>query len=231
MSPEALLVARGAGLLDGLDVVETRTTGSPEQLAGLLDGSLDAVVTAIDNLFEWTRAGADLRLAGQVEPTTPLAVIASPRYETLQDLEGTRFAVDAYTNGFALVARTLLADAGVDVHWVEAGGVKERLDALLDGQVAATLLGPPFDGQALEAGHRLLARVQDVYPAFPGQGLVIRTGLQDSPEGAKFLAALRESGLLPVDEAGLDLLTTIRQGLGLLQGDVDLHGLRCDDGT
>lgn len=227
--PAALVAARQSGLLDDIDVVEARTTGSPAQLAGLADGSLDVVVTAIDNLFEWSRTGVELCLAGQVETTTPLAVLAAPQYEDLSGLGGRRFAVDAFTNGFALVARTLVAHAGVEVDWVETGGVKERLDALLEGDVAATLLGPPFDEQALAAGQRLLIRVQDVYPRFPGQGLVTRAGLSDSPEGAAFLAALRKSGLRPVDETGLDVLTAIRRDLDMLPPDVVLHDLLCED--
>ena len=228
VTPPALRAARQSGLLDSIEVNETQTTGSAAQLTGLLDGSLNAVVTAIDNLFEWTSAGADLRLAGQVEHTTPLSLIAAPQHECLRDLERTRFAIDAFANGFALVARTLLSDAGVEVEWVQTGGVKERLEALLDGRAAATLLGPPFGEQALAAGQRLLMRVQDVYPTFPGQGLIVRADLLDTSEGKAFLAALRASGLLAVNEAGLDLLREIRHGLGLLPSGVDLHALRSD---
>lgn len=226
--PPALQAARESGRLDGLDIIEIRTTGSAAQLAGLLDGSLDAVVTAIDNLFEWTRAGAELRLVGQVEDTTPLSLVAGSRYESLRDLEGTRFAVDALTNGFALVARTILRGIGVEVEWVEVGGVKERLDALLEGAVAATLLGPPFDQQALAAEQRLLVRVQDIYPVYPGQGLILRSGVTESPEGGAFLAALRASGLRSVDGPGLDLLTRIRRDLGALPADVELHAFLAD---
>jgi hypothetical protein len=76
--PPALVAARERGLLDGIDLIETGTTGSAEQLTGLLEGSLDVVITAIDNLFEWTRVGADVRLVAQVESTTPLGVFSRP---------------------------------------------------------------------------------------------------------------------------------------------------------
>ena len=84
--------------------------------------------------------------------TTPLGIHARGDVESLADLAGCRFAVDAPDNGFALIAKRLLRDAGVEVDYVVVGGVRERLDALLGGQVDATLLGPPFDKLAEKAG-------------------------------------------------------------------------------
>lgn len=223
--PAPLIEAQERRLLGGVELAEIRTPGSPAQLEGLLAGELDIVVTAIDNLFEWTRAGADVRLVAQVEATTPLGILGAPGISTIGELSGRRFAVDAYANGFALVARHLLNRADVDVEWVEVGGVKERLDALLAGHVAATLLGPPFDVRALSAGCSELARVQDEFPAFPGQGLVVRSSLIGTSELDRFLAALGASGLLHVDPAGLDVLTRIRADLGLLPPEPELRAL------
>ena len=223
--PAPLIAAKADGMLHGIEVVETRTIGSAAQLTGLLEGSLDVVVTAIDNLFEWTRAGVDVRLVGQVEPTTPLGVFAAAEIESLPGLAGRRFAVDAFDNGFALVARCLLKRVDVNVEYVEVGGVGERLDALLAGEVAGTLLGPPFDTRALEGGMRELLTVQQVFPAFPGQGLVVRTQMLRNTETRELLKALRAVGLLPIDSVGLDLLTRIRSELGLLPPDVELRAL------
>ena len=224
--PPALVAAHERGLLDDVDLIETRTTGSAAQLTGLLEGSLDVVVTAIDNLFEWTRAGADVRLVAQVEATTPLAIFTRPEVDSLEGLAGGRFAVDAFDNGFALVARYLLGQAGVQVDYIEVGGVKERLDALLAGEVTGTLLGPPFDGVARGAGMRELVTVQQAFPDFPGQGLVVRAAVVDLPETEALLAALRQGGLLPVEPAGIDLLTDIRDSLGLLAPGADVGALR-----
>ena len=100
------------------------------------------VVTAIDNLFEWTRAGADLRLVAQIEATTPLGLHARGDVDSLADLAGCRFAVDAPDNGFALIAKRLLRDAGVEVNYVVVGGVRERLEALLGGEWTRPCSGP-----------------------------------------------------------------------------------------
>ena len=197
--PVPYLIAAHHGMLDGLDVDTTRATSSASQLEGLISGELDLAVTAIDNLFEWTKAGADLRLVAQVEKTTPLGLYARDSAESLADLAGRRFAVDALSNGFALAARRVLQDAGVEVHYVEVGGVRERFDALVAGDADATLLGPPIDELAVAAGMRCLAAVNSLLPDFPGQGLVVRAPLVGSEELHDYLRALvRRRGVLPL---------------------------------
>lgn len=257
--PVPVAIARELGLLAGLDLEVTRTTGSAEQRRALASGEVDLVVTAIDNLFAWSSDIGDLRLLAQLEATTPLVIFADAGVESIDDLQGRRFAVDALTNGFALVARHVLRARQVEVQYVEAGGVAERLQALLSGDVDATLLGPPFDAMAADAGKRLLMRIGDVLPDLPGQGLVAREGLLGSPELAAYLGALtravaegaamtdddgvallERSGFgaaaptawharprtLDVDRAGLELLTEIRRGLGLLPPGVELAALQ-----
>ena len=227
--PPPLLDAQARGLLEDLDLQEIPTTGSPAQLAGLRDHTIDVAVTAIDNLFEWRRTGTDLRLVAQVESTTPLGIFAEDRIGSLAELSGRRFAVDAFTNGFALVARYLLGEAGVEVQWVEVGGVKERLEALLSGAADSTLLGPPFDRLAREAGKKQIVSVQETFPAFPGQGLVVRGRSCWAPRSCTALSGLGGAGLLPVDTGGLDVLTHIRDALGLLPADIVLRDLLIDD--
>ena len=207
--PVSYLLAAELGFLRGVEVLPTRTTSSAEQLRALLAGEQDMVVTAIDNLFEWTRAGADLRLVAQVEATTPLGIHAGGDVESIADLAGCRFAVDAPDNGFALIAKRLLRDAGVEVDYVVVGGVRERLDALLGGQVDATLLGPPFDKLAEKAG--FAARGGRQCPAAGTAGP--RPGgprrASRSPELERYLRALVrgvEAGESMADAEGIELL-------------------------
>lgn len=223
VTPAPLAAAREQGLLADIHLEEIRATGSPAQLAGLMAGDLDLVITAIDNLFAWGQAGADVRLVGQVERTTPLSVHARAGVGSLDELQGCRLAVDAYANGFALVARHLLRTAGVEAEWIEVGGVAERLDALVAGTVDATLLGPPFDSRAIAAGFPAIVRVQDRFPAFPGQGLVVRSDLVGTPPLDRLLTVLAQTGLQPVPQAGLDALTDIRADLADLPPGADLH--------
>lgn len=207
--PVSYLLAAELGFLRDVEVVPTRTPSSAEQLRALLAGQQDMVVTAIDNLFEWTRAGADLRLVAQIEATTPLGLHARGDADSLADLAGCRFAVDAPDNGFALIAKRLLLDAGVEVNYVVVGGVRERLDALLGGQVDAALLGPPFDKLAEQAGMRRVVDVNALLPELPGQGLVVRAELLESEELEGYLRALVcgvEAGQSMAEAQGIELL-------------------------
>ena len=207
--PVSYLLADELGFLRSVDVVPSRTTSSAEQLRALLAAEQDMVVTAIDNLFEWTRAGADLRLVAQVEAITPLGIHAGGDVESIADLAGCRFAVDAPDNGFALIAKRLLRDAGVEVDYVLVGGVRERLEALVEGRVDATLLGPPFDKHAERAGFRALADVNALLPGLPGQGLVARADLLGSAELEDYLRALVrgvEAGASMAEAQGIEFL-------------------------
>ncbi|MFL4473735.1 ABC transporter substrate-binding protein [Paeniglutamicibacter sp. MACA_103] len=207
--PVSHLLAAELGFLRGVQVVPTRTTSSAEQLRALLAGEQDMAITAIDNLFEWTRAGADLRLVAQVEARTPLGIHARGEAKTLADLAGCRFAVDAPDNGFALIAKRLLRDAGIEVDFVVVGGVRERLDALLDGSADATLLGPPFDKLAEKAGFTRMVDVNVLLPDLPGQGLVVRAEVLETQDLEHYLGALVRgvmAGNSMADAQGIELL-------------------------
>lgn len=151
---------------------------SDEQFDALVSGSADAVVTAMDNVFAWNRRAGpgDFQVVAQLERTTPLTLVGSKAGD-LSDLRGAEILVDAPENGFVIALRAMLADAGIPPQAYslrEAGGVKARFDDLMAGIGDATLLGPPFDSMALTLGRTMIARVQDAYPKFPGQGLVVR---------------------------------------------------------
>lgn len=193
VAPVPVVLAQELGLLADRDLIAYRTSGSAEQLEHLLADEIDIAVTAIDNLFEWSSAAPDLRLVGQVERTTALAIYARRELRQLTDLGDKQFAVDAAANGFALVARYLLARAGAQPQLMEVGGVQERLHALLAGEVDATLLGPPFDTVAAEAGFQCVGDVPSLLPDLPGQGVVVRADLVGSDALTSYLGALEQA--------------------------------------
>lgn len=206
--PAVALVARAMNLPVAVAVADTRATSSDAQFDALSSGACDVVVTAMDNVFAWNRrAGpADFRIVAQIERTTPLTVIGRPGLKGLRDLQGADILVDAPGNGFVVALRALLANAGLldgSYRLKPSGGVKERLDGLLAKSGDATLLGPPFDAVAVAAGYVLLARVQDTYPGFPGQGVVVREGELHRlrPRLQRWLAALEQARVQMDDPA------------------------------
>jgi len=196
--PSPLVVAANAwALTSSVALHAQRNPSSEAQFEALAAGRVDAVVTAIDNVMDWNlRAGPqDLRVIAQLERTTPLTLVGRKGLAALRHLRGATLLVDAPRNGFVVALRAMLTERGIDAgaYALEmVGGVKERYDALVAGRGDATLLGPPYDLMASEAGLSCLANVQALYPAFPGQGLVISARKLDwlRPALSSWLAAL-----------------------------------------
>lgn len=195
-SPMAIL-ADAWKLTSDIPIHTERNPSSDAQFDALASGQADAVVTSMDNVMDWNlRAGPqDLRIFAQMEQTTPLTLVGQKGRGGLETLRGATILVDAPRNGFVVALRAMLAEhqVGPDAYAMEpVGGVKERFDALMAGRGDATLLGPPFDGMALQAGLSRMASVQEHYPTFPGQGLVasIRAADRFRPALSAWLNAL-----------------------------------------
>lgn len=215
--PGVDLIARRRGLLDDFGVVvETAaTTSSDEQFEALVAGRVDVAITAMDNVMGWNARGAgdDFRIVAQTESTTVLNVFAAPHITAPAQLAGRNVLVDSRHNGFVVALLNWLSDVGLDldnVNLVESGGVRERLEALVSFSGDATLLGPPFDGMALARGMLRLASLNEAYPDFPGQGIVVRTGAIDRFRGELqawigALDAARRLGLASPAEAQADI--------------------------
>lgn len=197
--PPAIAVAASWKKCTDLSLETSRTQSSDEQFAALSDGSVDAVVTSMDNVFHWNhRPGPkDFVIVAQVETTTPLSIVASPRVKSVSDLGGAKILVDAPENGFVIALRAMLNQAGLnlpDYTLTPVGGVKERYVSLVKGEGDATLLGPPFDALAIKEGMHKIAEVQASYPEFPGQGLVVRkSSLASNPGIRLWLKSLSET--------------------------------------
>lgn len=188
-----VLVAQALDLQGVCDVQAERTHSSDQQFEQLCNGAIDAAVTAIDNVVTWNARAPDARFraVAQVERTTELMLVARPGIRSIVDLVDRTLLVDSPTNGFVVALRAMLIEAGIDqtqYRLEPSGGVTERLDALLAGRGDATLLGPPFHNAAIAQGCNIVGRVQNSWPEFPGQGLVIDTFR---------LSASRHDSLLP----------------------------------
>ncbi|MGF6969389.1 ABC-type nitrate/sulfonate/bicarbonate transport system substrate-binding protein [Paraburkholderia sp. WC7.3g] len=208
----AIVAAENTG---ALLAVGERNRSSDEQFENLVSGKVEAVVTSMDNVIGWnSRPGPkDFRVVAQIEQTTPLSLVARNGLSGIQDLRGANILVDAPDNGFVIALKAMLRESGVapnDYRLTAAGGVKERYDALLEGQGDATLLGPPFDGMAAAAGQVRIATIQDKYPAFPGQGVVMRMGCARRADVAAWLGAL-ERARFAVDRAPESALEAARR--------------------
>lgn len=200
--PPLALIAetQGFNAARGLDVEHVVTRGSDQQYEALVDGTADAAITAMDNVLMWNRRGAfsDVRIVAQTETETGLILVARQGLYSLAALKGSELLVDCAENGFAVALCAMLHDAGMrpeDYRMTVVGGVRERFNALMEGRGDATLLATFLEDAALAKDCTTLARVDDVYPDFPGQGLATRTGAlkRTGPALAAWLSAMQEA--------------------------------------
>jgi ABC-type nitrate/sulfonate/bicarbonate transport system substrate-binding protein len=209
--PPAIAVAASWHESPGFRLDASRTQSSDEQYQLLCDGAVDAVVTSIDNVLHWNqRQGPkDFVVAAQIETTIPLQLIGSSKLSTPSDMVGANILVDAPENGFVIALRALLQQAGLgadDYRLTPVGGVHERFSALTGGRGDATLLGPPFDTMAVQQGFSHIATIPDVFPDFPGQGLVVRKSVSRANEALKTWIQMLQASLttLPDDQEKLE---------------------------
>jgi ABC-type nitrate/sulfonate/bicarbonate transport system substrate-binding protein len=198
--PALCAIARALGFYqtEGVEVLDVMTTSSGAQRADLVAGIIDVAITSTDNLLAWNASGSHVVQIAQVETTTDLTLMLRPGLATLDDVRRPRLAVDAATNGFAIVAYAMLDRLGHpsdSYQAVEIGGVRARYDALLAGGADLTLVAPPLDDTGVQRGMRLLMRISDLEPDYPGLGIVARRDHVDghSEAIARYLAALERA--------------------------------------
>ena len=202
--PLYVAMQQGFFAQQGLYIDITYTVGSIPQLAGLVHGEYQLIQTAPDNVINVdNNPGAfdlDLATAPRVimllgGSVGPLSIFAQSNITTFVQLQGAVLGVDNPTSGFAIVLRDILARNGLlfesDYTFTVAGGTSNRLDALKNGSVAATILYAPYDVQATREGFKQLATSTDYYPDYASLATAgIKTWIeQHSGEVTSYIAA------------------------------------------
>jgi ABC-type nitrate/sulfonate/bicarbonate transport system substrate-binding protein len=198
----AAVIAKVRGFYEpqNLRVQATSVRSSDEQFDLLASGAVQAAVTAMDNVFGWNRRGGidDLRVVAQMERSTHSVLMGAPGIRTIDHLRGGVLLVDSAENGFVVVTKAMLQDLGLepgDYRLSVVGGVMARVDSLCNGEGDAALLVPLFEKRVFDAGGHVLMRVDELYPDFPGQGLVTRASQLSQTRAAlaTWLDALSEA--------------------------------------
>jgi ABC-type nitrate/sulfonate/bicarbonate transport system substrate-binding protein len=224
-TPSVLLrVARRTGALAAadLDVTEIPVPSSPGQFAALLDGRLDMVLTSPDNV-----------LAYRYSPTNPLQRTADARIVSAVDrglglalygrsepagLRGAAFGVDVPGSGFAFAMYALAETLGLardDYEVVALGSTPKRLQALLAGDCAATMLNAGNELHAEAAGYPPLAAVGTALAPYLGTVLAV-VGDRHEQTARRLAAVLAGTAAAVVaGERDTEVLAEAQDALGL----------------
>lgn len=226
-TPSVLLeVARRTGRLadHDLEVDEVAVTSSPAQFRSLLDGELDVALTSPDNVLAYrfnprNPLGelADVRIVAAIDRGMGLGLYARPG-ASAADLVGAQVGVDVATSGFALALYALADSLGVtreEYELVALGSTPRRLEALLDGGCAATMLNAGNELVAEQRGCvRLAAAAEHLAPYL---GTVVAVAGSERLDVARRLsAALLETAREIVDgRLGEETAAIAAERLGL----------------
>jgi ABC-type nitrate/sulfonate/bicarbonate transport system substrate-binding protein len=169
--PMYIAQARNFFAREGVNVEVTITGSSVQQLERLTAGEYDIGLQQSDHVVRGVERGADLCIFMAQALAPELTLVVAPGVRAFADLKGRDIGVDGARTGYALLLRKLLADRGLhdgDYTFKEVGGSKERSDALRSGNVYASLLNPPFDGNLLADGYGSLGTIGEYFPTYPG---------------------------------------------------------------
>ncbi len=158
----------------GLAVSLDLTPGSGVQRQKLVDGRIHIAQAAVDNGLQLIVEGEDVIIAmGGESGMNDLIVQAD--VSSFADFRGRALVVDAPNTAYALLARKLLAGAGltggVDYQIRPIGNASKRFAAMLaDGANAGGVMNPPFSSQARLCGMKSLGRLTDLLGPYQAGG-------------------------------------------------------------
>lgn len=144
----------------GLDVKPLILAGSSTALAAMLSGEVSLISIAGSGLINAHLAGGDAVMVAGMVNFAPYDLIVSKEIKRIEDLRGKKLGIARFGGSADFLARWGLEKNGLkpgkDVTILQTGGNPERLAAVSQGAIQATLLEQAFAYQAKKAGFRSL---------------------------------------------------------------------------
>ncbi len=155
----------------GLRIDFHETTYAPDHNKGMEEGRWDFSLSSADTMIARTTTdGVDYLLFMQAEEGLSAYLIGRPGVNSLEELRAKLLAGDPGDSNLDLIRKKILRTRGIDdsEYGIEIiGSSPVRLQAFLEGRVAAAMLTPPASDKALAAGGMLLADAGEYVPGWP----------------------------------------------------------------
>ena len=168
-----LLVGEYKGFFanEGLEVKFHQTTYAPDHNRGMAEGRWDMTLSSADTMIARTTTdGVDYLLFMQAEEGLSAYLIGQAGVKSIEQLRGKLLAGDPGDSNLDLIRKKILRNHGIDDTEYDIdiiGSSPKRLEAFLQGRVAAAMLTPPASDKALAAGGVLLANSEEYVPNWP----------------------------------------------------------------
>jgi ABC-type nitrate/sulfonate/bicarbonate transport system substrate-binding protein len=155
---------------EGLEVRFHEATYAPDHNRGMAEGRWDLSLSAADTMIARTTDGVDFLLFMQAEEGLSAYLIGRPGIDSIAQLRGKLLAGDPGDSNLDLIRKKILhshsiTDKEYDIEII--GSSPKRLEAFLQGRVAAAMLTPPSSDKALAAGGVMLADAEAYVPNWP----------------------------------------------------------------
>lgn len=166
----------------GINWTTERVSSSPGQFKSLADGEIDIAITSPDNVLLYATTDKnpigqqlDLKFLRTIDRGLGLALYTSQEITEISQLEGSVLGVDVPNSGFAFLLFEMLSQLGVARETFElesVGATPNRLAAVVEGRVSATILNAETAVAAEQAGLKKWSSSIDVSSDYLGTVLV-----------------------------------------------------------
>ena len=146
---------KGLFAKNGIEIKLNLTPNSVSQIRGLVEGKYDLGTTAYDNVVAYQEGQGEAELSMQPDLfafmggySGSLRFVTQPDIKTYAGLKGKAVGVDAATTGFAFILYKLAAMNGLsasDYKIERLGGTPARVQAMMEGKIAGTMISSPSE--------------------------------------------------------------------------------------
>jgi len=172
---------------NGLDVQLIYFTGGTTAVLALVSGEVPICQVAGPAVVNSALAGADIVMIAGGATLADYSLMSGREITRPEQLKGGSVAVSNFGAASDFIARYALEKIGLtpgkNVSMVQAGGISDRLAAVLVGRVQATVLNPPASFIGQKKGLNVLADVAKLGLAFQNTGVATsRRFSREQPE-------------------------------------------------
>jgi NitT/TauT family transport system substrate-binding protein len=167
----------------GLNLEPVLFRGGAESANAMSAGEIHFDVVAPQPHIAADLAGADITIIGTYFNKHTYSVVARPVIKSPEELRGKKIGVLSTVGLNQIVVVTALKHWGMEekqVTLLRAGGSRDRLTALQNGLIDATVLTGPFIDRAKASGMNVLIDLGDLEDFFPTVSLLTTKSFQSS---------------------------------------------------
>jgi NitT/TauT family transport system substrate-binding protein len=170
-------VARDAGLFikNGIDPKLVVFDSGSVLAQAALAGDVKISVTSGPVTIATRTQGGDAILIASFVNTPPYSIVAAKGITKWEQLKGKRVAMSRFGSGTDTSLRLVLKKFGLDpvkdLMILQMGTQPSRYQALLAGNIDATIISPPLDLTAKKQGLNILVNIAEMGIPYPQQGI------------------------------------------------------------